>query len=154
MVQTLIGWYSTHASLCLSVHEPLCCSPPSDIFIFNWRVITFTRLHRAAALKTPEREKAAPPSAATSSLPPSLHQDRGGPHSACWPWWLEDPSHPLFCLFCNKMGCFSLLLQKNSPKTLHWGLWHFHVLTFGWWFIYICYSMLWTSKRMKEGLLC
>lgn len=57
------------------------------------------------------REEDASPSAATSSPPPSLFKD-AGPHSACWPWWLEDPSHPLFCLFCNKMGCFPLLLQK------------------------------------------
>lgn len=105
--------YSTLALLCLSDSEPLCCgSLPSDIFIFNWSVITFTRLHRGVLWKH-LREKDAPPSAATSSLPPSLLQEQG-PHSACWPWWLEDPSHPLFCLFCNKMGCFSLLLQKST----------------------------------------
>lgn len=90
--------------------EPLCCGfLPSHVFIFNWSVITFTRLHRSALWKTPDRETASP-SATPSSLPTSLLQDRG-PHSACWPWWLEDPSHPLFCLFCNKMECFSLLLQ-------------------------------------------
>lgn len=103
--------YSALAFLCLSDSEPLCCgSLPSDIFIFNWRVITFTRLHRGVLWRH-LREEDAPPSAATSSLPEFLLQDRG-PHSACWPWWLEDPSYPLFCLFCNKTGCFSLLLQK------------------------------------------
>lgn len=45
-------------------------------------------------------------------LSASISPPGSGPHCACWPWWLEDPSHPLFCLFCNKMGCFSLLLQK------------------------------------------
>lgn len=73
------------------------------------------------------RDRAAPSfSSHILPLPPSLLQDwgfgggggvrGGGAHSACWPWWLEDPSHPLFCLCCNKVGCFSLLLQKNSPK--------------------------------------
>lgn len=73
----------------------------------------------------------------------------------CSPWWLQHPSHPLFCLFCNKTGCFfPPPPAKIHPETLHQGLWRLHALTFGCWFVYICYSELWTSKRIKEGLLC
>lgn len=156
-IYTLIGCdahtlngYSAHAFFCLSDGEPLWCGClPSDIFIFNWRVITFTRLHRRALWKH-LREEAAPPSAATSSISPP----GSGPHSAYWPWWLGDPSHPLFCLFCNKMGCFSLLLQTFHPRpsTEDCGISMYWRLAAG--SYYICYSMLWTSKRMKEGLLC
>lgn len=111
----------------MSLSVLLCCgSLPSDIFILNWRVITFTRLHRGAPGKNTWEIGLHLPLAATSSLCLRLSSRigglgvgvgcGGGAHSACWPWWLEDPSHPLFCLCCNKVGCFSLLLQKNSPK--------------------------------------
>lgn len=102
---------STLAFPRLSHSELLCCgSLPSDIFIFNWSVITLVCI--AVRLeKTPERGGCTSLGSHILSASLSL-QGSWGPHSACWPWWLEDPSHPLFCLFCNKMGCFSLLLQK------------------------------------------
>lgn len=132
--------------------SPLCRSSlPSDIFIFNWRVITFTHPRLWKHL----RERMHPPSL-TQPHPLCFHRSSRirAPQSTLALVARKTNHAPPFCLFCNKMGCFPLLLQKNSPKTLHWGLWHFHVLTFGWRFIYICYSMLWTSKRMREGLLC
>lgn len=46
------GRMCTLAFLCLSDSELLRSSSlPSDIFIFNWRVITFTRLHRGVLWK-------------------------------------------------------------------------------------------------------
>lgn len=103
---------STLAFVCSPASELLCGgSLPNDIFIFNWRVITFTHLHRGVLSKHLRERMHLPRQPHPLCLPLSLLQDRG-PHSSCWPWWLEDPSHPLFCLFCNKMGCFSLPLQK------------------------------------------
>lgn len=60
----------------------LCCSSlPSDIFIFNWKGGggNYTPLHVPG--KAPERGRMRLP-----ELPPLLRG--GGPHGACWPWWL------------------------------------------------------------------
>lgn len=93
----------------------LCCSSlPSDIFISNWRGCNYTPLHlRRAWKKAPERGRMRFP-----EPPPLLRLSSGvaGPHGACWPWWLQHPSHPLFCLLGNKNGVFFPSSCKNSPQ--------------------------------------
>lgn len=160
-----LNWYSALAFLRLSPSELLCSGClPSDVFIFNWGVITpvciTARLEKKKKNTWEREEEDAPPRAAAAAASSAaacilLLEGGGAPRCLLALVAIEDPSQPPFCLFCNKMGCYSLLLRKKiHPETLRWGLWRFHVLTFGCWFIYICYSMLWTSKRMKEGLLC
>lgn len=96
----------------------LCCSSlPSDIFIFNWR----WGVGGVGGNYTPLRLPGNAPERGRMRLPrqPPLLRllQGGGPHGACWPWWLQHPSHPLFCLFCNKtLFFFPPPPAKISPK--------------------------------------
>lgn len=113
-----LNWYGALAFLRLSPSELLCSRClPSDVFIFNWGVITpvciAPRLGRRGGKKnTWERGRRR-----RRCLHPSWRMTAGAPAVPAGLWWLqEDPSQPPFCLFCNKMGCYSLLLRKKKTE--------------------------------------
>lgn len=94
-----LNWYSALAFLRLSPSELLCSGClPSDVFIFNWGVITpvciTARLGKKKKKKhlrerrrthLPEQQQQQP----HPQQPPASFSWRAvGPHDACWPWWL------------------------------------------------------------------
>lgn len=107
-----LNWYSALAFLRLSPSELLCSGClPSDVFIFNWGVITpvciTARLGKKK--KTPEREKEedAPPRAASAAAAAAssaaacifLLEGGGAPRCLLALVAIEDPSQPPYSAY-------------------------------------------------------